>query len=251
MAKQKGIIKLRGTLGDISFYKTQDGHMAREKGEIDKSRIENDPRFRRTRENGSEFGRAGKTGKLLRDSLRILILNASDSRVVSRLLKEIMAVIKTDLINPRGERTVINGSLNLLQGFEFNNDAVLSQTFYAPYSKAFDRTTGVVTMNVEAFTPMVHVKAPAGTTHFKIVSGSALIDFKNNSFEMAQNSTDYIVWNGTEQAAMDIGHTLTANSDLPLFTVLGVNFYQIVNGVNYPLNNGSFNALTLVQVDQV
>ncbi len=31
MARQKGIIKLKGTIGDITFYKTQDGHLAREK----------------------------------------------------------------------------------------------------------------------------------------------------------------------------------------------------------------------------
>ena len=29
MARQKGIIKLKGTIGGISFYKTQDGHLAR------------------------------------------------------------------------------------------------------------------------------------------------------------------------------------------------------------------------------
>ena len=34
MAKQKGIIKLKGTIGDITFYKTQDGYLAREKGGI-------------------------------------------------------------------------------------------------------------------------------------------------------------------------------------------------------------------------
>src|SRR5207253_10195161 len=31
MARQKGIIKLKGKIGDLSFYKTQDGHLAREK----------------------------------------------------------------------------------------------------------------------------------------------------------------------------------------------------------------------------
>ena len=35
MARQKGIIKLKGTIGDITFYKTQDGHLAREKGGIE------------------------------------------------------------------------------------------------------------------------------------------------------------------------------------------------------------------------
>ena len=64
MARQKGIVKLKGTIGDITFYKTQDGHLAREKGGVDASRIKNDPAFQRTRENGSEFGRAGKAGKV-------------------------------------------------------------------------------------------------------------------------------------------------------------------------------------------
>ena len=56
MAQQKGIIKLKGKIGDISFYKTQDGHLAREKGGVDASRIANDAAFVRTRENGAEFG---------------------------------------------------------------------------------------------------------------------------------------------------------------------------------------------------
>ena len=45
MARQKGIIKLKGTIGDITFYKTQDGHLAREKGGVDANRIANDPAF--------------------------------------------------------------------------------------------------------------------------------------------------------------------------------------------------------------
>ena len=45
MAKQTGIIKLKGTIGDISFYKSADGHLARSKGGVDKNRIANDPAF--------------------------------------------------------------------------------------------------------------------------------------------------------------------------------------------------------------
>ena len=53
MARQVGIIKLEGGIGDISFYKTKDGHLARTKGGVDGKRIANDPAFQRTRENGS------------------------------------------------------------------------------------------------------------------------------------------------------------------------------------------------------
>ena len=66
MARQKGIIKLQGTIGGVSFYRTQDGYLAREKGGVDGQRIANDPAFQRTRENGNEFGRAGKGGRPVR-----------------------------------------------------------------------------------------------------------------------------------------------------------------------------------------
>ncbi|MFT5252316.1 MAG: hypothetical protein ACI87N_001323 [Flavobacteriales bacterium] len=65
MARQKGIIKLKDTIGDITFYKTKDGHLAREKGGVDASRIASDPAFQRTRENGAEFERTLKAGKVL------------------------------------------------------------------------------------------------------------------------------------------------------------------------------------------
>lgn len=81
MARQTGIIKLKGTLGDISFYKSSDGHLARTKGGVDANRIANDPAFQRTRENGSEFGRAGKGGKVIRNAIRVLLQNAKDKRV--------------------------------------------------------------------------------------------------------------------------------------------------------------------------
>ena len=98
------------TIGDITFYKTQDGHLAREKGGIEASRIASDPAFQRTRENGSEFGRAGKAGKILRTSLRALLLNSADGRMVSRLTQAMVKVIQADMISIRGMRNVIDGA---------------------------------------------------------------------------------------------------------------------------------------------
>lgn len=66
MAQQKGIIPLKGTIGNINFYKSKDGYLAREKTSVNAERIANDPAFVRTRENGAEFGRAGRAGKVLR-----------------------------------------------------------------------------------------------------------------------------------------------------------------------------------------
>ncbi|WP_118193074.1 hypothetical protein [Albibacterium indicum] len=57
MARQSGIIKLKGIIWDITFYKSKDGYLARQKGGVDKERFHNDPKFQRTRENAAKFAR--------------------------------------------------------------------------------------------------------------------------------------------------------------------------------------------------
>ncbi|WP_197428778.1 hypothetical protein [Phnomibacter ginsenosidimutans] len=86
MARQKGIIKPRWHYWwHHIIYKSQDGYLAREKGGVEGDPIANDPSFARTRENGAEFGRAGKAGKLLRTAFRAPLQNTADPRMVSRM----------------------------------------------------------------------------------------------------------------------------------------------------------------------
>ena len=138
MAQQKGILPLKGTIGNITFYKSQDGYLAREKGGIESQRIATDPAFQRTRENNAEFGRAGKAGKVLRNAVRALLQNASDSKATSRLTREMIKVVQADTTNPRGLRNVIDGEAELLLGFEFNVAGKLSATLFAPYTTTID-----------------------------------------------------------------------------------------------------------------
>jgi len=118
MARQVGTFKIRGTIGDLTFYQIRGQHFVRSKGGVDGNRIKNDPNFARTRENMSEFGRAGKDGKLIRDSLRTLMEKASDSLVTSRLTAKLMEVVKSDTKNVRGERSVEKCDKQLLKGFD-------------------------------------------------------------------------------------------------------------------------------------
>jgi hypothetical protein len=248
MARQKGIIKLKGTIGDITFYKTQDGHLAREKGGIDASRIKNDPAFQRTRENGSEFGRAGKAGKILRTALRALLLNSSDGRMVSRLTQAMVKVIQADVTSVRGLRNVIDGEAELLTGFEFNIRGKLGTSLFAPFVGVIDRTTGEITVDLASFIPSNMIAAAAGTTHFKIISAGAEVDFEAETFVATNSETAIMPWDITPTVAISHTNLVTPNSTKPLFLALGVEFYQQVNGTMYPLKNGSYNPLSLVKV---
>jgi hypothetical protein len=248
MARQKGIIKLKGTIGDITFYKTQDGHLAREKGGIDASRIASDPAFQRTRENGSEFGRAGKAGKILRTALRALLLNSADGRMVSRLTQQMIKVLQADVTSVRGLRNIIDGEAELLAGFEFNIRGKLGTSLFAPFVATIDRVTGVIEVTLASFIPANMIAAPSGTTHFKIISAGAEVDFEAETFVVENSETAILPWDSVATAFITQTNTVTPASTKPLFLALGVEFYQLVNGQMYPLKNGAYNPLSLVKV---
>lgn len=248
MATQKGIIKIKGTIGDLTFYKTADGHMVKEKTSISADRIANDPAFSRTRENGKEFGAACKASKLLRDAIKPLLQQAKDSRVTSRLSKEMVKVIKADETSIRGERNVIDGELELLTGFDFNLNAKFGATLYAPFSVELDRATGELVFIVPSFIPSQMVSAPAGTSHFKIVSAAAEINFEKMEYGNSILTTAALPVNETATAAITQVHNLNANSAHPWVLTAGIQFMQEVNGTMYTLKNGAFNALNLVKI---
>jgi hypothetical protein len=248
MARQKGIIKLKGTVGGITFYKTQDGHLAREKGGVDASRIKNDPAFQRTRENGSEFGRAGTAGRVLRTAIRGLLLNSADNRMVSRLTQAMTKVIQADATSIRGERNVIDGEAELLDGFEFNIRGKLGTSLYAPFVPTIDRVTGQIKVVIPSFIPANMIAAPSGTTHYKIISAGAEIDFSAETFVAPTSASAILPWGIAPSTALTQTNTVTPASTKPLFLMLGIEFYQEVNGTMYPLKNGAFNPLAIAKV---
>ncbi len=252
MARQKGLLKIKGTIGGMTFYKTSlDGHLVREKGGIEASRIANDPAFQRTRENGAEFGNAGKAGKMLRTAIRPLLLNSADSRMTSRLTQKMVKVIQADVTNERGLRNVLDGETELLTGFEFNIRGKLGTSLFAPYTTNIDRVTGELTVDIAPFVPINMLAAPTGTTHFKVISAGAEIDFEAETYVMTNSESGILPWDSTPTSAIALLNTVTAASTKPLFLVLGVEFYQSVNGSMYPLKNGAFNPLSLVSISGV
>ena len=93
------------------------------------------------------------------------------------------------------------------------------------------------------------IAAPSGTTHFKIISAGAEIDFEAETFVETHSETAILPWDATATAAISQVNTVTPASTKPLFLALGVEFYQQVNGTMYPLKNGAFNPLSVVKVD--
>ena len=250
MAKQKGFLKITGTLGDTTFAQTKDGYQAREKTRLSATQIKNSPAFARTRENNTEFGRAGQAGKLLRNSVSTLLGNATDPNTISRLVKKMMDVVRQDLTSTRGNRNVIDGPITKVKGFEFNGNAILENVMQAELTSTINRVAGTLTINIPSFVPGLSIAAPAGATHFKFVSAGTELDFEQKTFKREIKESADIAWNKTPTAAMSIVHTVTPNSTLPLFLVFGVQFFQQVGGAMSQMLKGKVNVLTVIDVNK-
>ncbi|WP_315818207.1 hypothetical protein [Paraflavitalea speifideaquila] len=109
------IVKLKGAIDDLSFYKSQDGFMARQKTSISAERMKTDPKFDLTRRAGQEFGAGGKSGKLFRDVWITELNKARDNRVTSRVTQAMVAILQSDPVSDLGFRRVENGDLTLLK----------------------------------------------------------------------------------------------------------------------------------------
>jgi hypothetical protein len=250
MARQKGIFKIEGKIGDVSFYKTQDGYLAREKGGVDGERIKNDPAFARTRENGAEFGSAASAGKLLRVALRPLLLNTADNRLVSRLTKVMTEIKGHDSTSARGERTIGTAigqasAKAALKGFNFNIRATLAGVLFKPYTVT--TTNGMIT--IPGLVPINDIVYPAGATHATFKSAWAAIDFEAGTHAVVFSpEVNLPIGSAPAAVILNPGTSPTSGANNTDIFVLAVEFFQEVNGTQYSLKNGAYNALAIVEV---
>jgi len=247
MARQKGIIKIKGTIGDLTFYQSQDGDMVRQKSGIEKDRIANDPAFIRTRENGKEFGAAGSSGKLVLTALRPLLMSASDARVYSRLLRMMSFIKNLDTVSARGDRNVGVGiaspsALALIKGFDFNNRSSLRAILFKPYT--VNTVTGAIT--IQGLIPVNDIVSPQGATHITLKGGWARVDFVSGVTELQMSNVVNMPIDATPNNVALIPAGIPAGPGTNMF-VLQIEFFQEVNGLQYSLKNGAYNALSVVE----
>jgi hypothetical protein len=159
-------------------------------------------------------------------------------------------VFKSDTMSIRGDRNAMSGNTELLQGFDFNNNAKLSTTFHAPYAATIDRVAGTLKVNIPGFVPQDMIIAPAGATHYKIVSAGAEVDFRMQTSVADAQESGILPLDNNLSVGLNLVNTVSAASTSPLFLLMGIQFFQQVNGVDYPLSNGAYNALNMVKVNK-
>ena len=252
MARQVSLVKFEGKIGDLSFYKDKRGYQARMKGGPTKEQINSDPRFQRTKENGQEFGRAANASKKLREQLRELLSQGSDAAFSNRLTGRMNRILRADEINGRGDRQVLSANLGQLAGLECNIKAQLKDVFFLKIRPTYDRNTGDGSFAIPEMIAKNVIKGLEGATHVQIQLVATEFDAQNpEADEVAIARSSYMdIGKSDATVAENLTLELQPQPDAVVLIMMGISYFQFVNGGYYPLSNGMYNALTFVQVIQ-
>lgn len=263
MSTQKGIIKLVGNIGGMSFYTSNGQYLARTAGGPTKERIATGSNFVRTRENNAEFGGAAKVGKALRTALSSVIQTMGGSTLTASLTK-LFKAINAKASGVRGQRPIaLTANKTQAKGLELNNKISFTSVFNAPYTVTADADRVEITFSIANFIPNNFINAPAGATGYRLAAAVGwLSDFSFDdgtaSYEPDvpdQNSlgiTTYSAISPLDNVGLNFDLVATSpgglvpDAGISVVACLGIEFYQRVDGVDYILAQG--NAMRIVEV---
>jgi len=116
MAKQHGIYKVDGKLGDLSYtYSRNGGYQVKTLNPNMSERVKNDPEFVNTRRNANELKISGiMAGKLI-SALSARYRYLLHRNATAKYIGEIRKAINNDTQNPWGQRTVQESEMSLFQ----------------------------------------------------------------------------------------------------------------------------------------
>jgi hypothetical protein len=236
MAQQSGIIPLVGTLHGINFYYLNGKPIARKAGGgFTRKAIKSKASMIRVRENANEFGHCSAVNKAFRSALNPFYKGYTFTHFHSRLMGLFTRIKALDTTHKRGERTVAIGmgqehGLQLLEQFSYTPACDVRHVL--PFAFAVSSTNFALTLTDFNIAQVGFVE---GETHIALTYD--VLDFDFDSLNNALHLAPPLV---LDRSYADSTLTLEP-ATLPsgigtALCVLGVRFYQEVDGTLYVLN---------------
>jgi hypothetical protein len=246
VAKQKGLIKIRGTIGDLSFYTTQYGDIVRRKWGPDKDTRKNNPAFDKAEKNSTEFGGCSASGKIFRRAVAEILDGITDSELNIRVNSLMFAVKNLDVKSVHGKRNVGTGLLNpkaiaLFKDFNFNKDALLGSILRAPC--VIDKDTGRIT--IKGVSEKGAIKFPKGATHACLRAGWARIDFNEKKSEFKITKVKLLA-RDSKQKNLVLKPSTVPKIKGRNFFILRISFHQDQYGKQYAIESKKCNAAAVI-----
>lgn len=187
MAKVISKFKLRGTLGGITFYKSSDQELAREKGTpgITKKQFAENSIFDTIRLHNKEFGLCARKSRIFRLLAKPFYDRAKEVSFAGRVNQLLFEVLEEDILHPRGQRTLEQGleqqdGVNLLLHFEGNKLRPLQRILKHPV--VFDWEQNSISLSeLHVDRDIIWPDPDANQAHIQIAIADW--DYQNDTFD--------------------------------------------------------------------
>ncbi|WP_111307135.1 hypothetical protein [Confluentibacter sediminis] len=170
MPKQKGLIKIKGTLNGVSYYQLNGIDVARRAVGPSKERIQTDPAFVKVKHNNQEFGGASSLSKAIRQSLGDTATTFKDSYMASRLTGVCHKIIQKGS-GTHGQREAhIHNNPEALIGFQLNKNQAFNQLYTAKPSMTGHHNQNNITITLPKISEEHLKKIPKKATHVQFTA---------------------------------------------------------------------------------
>ncbi|MGV9002407.1 hypothetical protein [Flavobacterium sp.] len=232
MGKQKGIVALVGTFGELNFYIRKGKPVVRAAGGgFVGEKIKNSAGMARVRENGSEFGMVSSFKKTFKNLLFPFFGTYADSSLHGRLMRLFQDVKVCDVVSARGLRIVgkglasVEGS-NLLRQFAFTEKPI----------SAF--MTGDLVFNPLDYSLSVNefdakkICFPLSTSVMELQFGVLTFDASHLPSEVFMSAPQF--FDAGSSVTNFVMHPMVVPTGTSLkIGVVGLRFYEELNGQRY------------------
>ena len=249
MAKATGLLKLQGTIDDITFRKTENGIVAGRKPGPTREKVLEHEHFRRTRLNAGEFQLAIQEATLLRHALGTALQGKTGSSMNGRMNGLFYAAALHDGVNDFGCRRASQGDTGLLRGFDFNKRLLLQYALPVALTHELDGKTGICRVEIPCFIARKRREFPEEATHFRIVSGAAMIDFLRGHYQRDVQRSALLPLRKKTPGGLCFEHRLEPDEGKVMVQVLGVEFYKLENGKEVLIKGSAVRILEAVRVE--
>jgi hypothetical protein len=247
MAKNQGIVRLRGSIDGVTYSEGVNGRLSRSKSSLNKAKMDANPKYEVLRLIQHELGLFSKFGSLMRSGIQNELARVKPYRGVQRLNKILIQIKNEDTVHRMGERTVGEGLESekgraLLKNFDFYGKTTV--TALIDKELLLDPDTGVIT--IEKFNPVEDVIAPKNVTHLQLRSLVIGLDEGNGIAAVRRSEEVYLPLEvGSADVVLDPNGL--PNVDRHLLFVVQLLFYKEVNGFR-ELSGTDSAALTIISV---
>ncbi|WP_226390794.1 hypothetical protein [Penaeicola halotolerans] len=230
MAKQSGIMRLRGRIGDFLFYKMGKDYFVRTTSRSNR-KLKN---AKGVKQANREFAHASQVAKRLRNSISHLLGHLVHGRFSSQLTGKLQRIMATDPVHPKGERQVSYGDVSLLKSLEFfkgkSADYIMSWLPEVEHEGSMMRVRYSDHIN----------KIPPGATHYTLSLHALYFDEYGSFDELIDlNEPDYMPYIPYERKGapkfftheLDV-HSVFSPTERPIMGLVlcRLTSYKFVNG---------------------